>query len=403
MIPIIDLQSVCPFAILAGTTITDVPPSVITGDVGLSPATGAALLVTCAEVTGNIYTVDAAGPLPCRITNPALLTQAQLDLQAAITAGFLLAPTMPINTPLTGQTITPGVYPYSAALGITAGTLTFDGPGDYVFKVPTLLTIGVGVTMVLANGADARRIFWVTDTTTINTGDIVKGNFLAQTSISVATLTDVEGKLLAHDGAVTLDQNTVETAGCFACPIITLNVPAAVGSVGVLYSDNVSASGGLAPYVYSITAGTLPDGLVLDVNTGEIAGIPTTVGIFNFSVTATDANGCEGSQAFIIDIGASACPVITITPYQLVVAIRRGAYYQQLFSIGGQSPVTFSVILGALPPGITLNATTGLISGRATERGTFDFTIVATDDNGCSGQRAFSISVFVWRGSCPCP
>ena len=68
------------FVILTKTGITDVYASAVTGDVGVSPITGAALLLTCAEVSGNVYTVDAAGPLPCTVTNPSFLTRAVGDM-----------------------------------------------------------------------------------------------------------------------------------------------------------------------------------------------------------------------------------------------------------------------------------------------------------------------------------
>src|SRR5579863_5449978 len=74
------------FAILTKTGITDVFPSSITGDIGASPITGAAIHVTCAEmVTGTIYTVNAAGPLPCRVIDPTLLTTAVANMQTAYT------------------------------------------------------------------------------------------------------------------------------------------------------------------------------------------------------------------------------------------------------------------------------------------------------------------------------
>lgn len=402
MTPIIDLQSACPFALLAATAITNVPVSVITGDVGLSPATGAGIGLTCAEVTGNIYSVDAAGPLPCVLTNPALLTQAQLDLQAAITAGYGLLPTQPVNTPLTGATIVPGVYPYSAALGIAAGVLTFNGAGDYVFQVPTLLTIGVGVTMVLAGGANAKRIFWVTDTTTINTGGVIKGNVLAQTSISVANLTNIEGKLLAHDGAITLDQNTVSSSSCFSCPPIALAAIPITGNVGQIYIGNATASGGTAPYTYAVTVGVLPAGLVLNVNTGEITGIPTLVGVYNFTITATDANLCEGVQAYTITISASSCPIITVYPPQLPNAVLNASYNQTVRGVGGNPPYTFSILSGVLPTGLVLDPVTGVISGTPTVLGDYTFEVTATDADDCSGLREYTIRVMTLRNGCPC-
>ncbi len=71
------------FAILSKTGITNVYASSVKGDVGISPITGAALLLTCGEVTGKVYTVDAAGPLPCSVIDPTLLTLAVGDMEAA--------------------------------------------------------------------------------------------------------------------------------------------------------------------------------------------------------------------------------------------------------------------------------------------------------------------------------
>jgi len=73
------------FAILTKSGITNVYASAITGNVGTSPITGAALLLTCDEVSGTIFTVDAAGPLPCRVTDAPGLTTAVLNMQAAYT------------------------------------------------------------------------------------------------------------------------------------------------------------------------------------------------------------------------------------------------------------------------------------------------------------------------------
>src|SRR5580700_1741882 len=81
----VNLKSAGNYVILSETGITDVPPSVITGNIGASPITGAAIHLTCAEVTGTISAVDAAGPAPCSLIAPAALGQAVLDMQAAYT------------------------------------------------------------------------------------------------------------------------------------------------------------------------------------------------------------------------------------------------------------------------------------------------------------------------------
>jgi hypothetical protein len=81
----VNLRSAGAFVILTKAGITDVPTSAVTGDVGTSPITGAADLLTCTEVTGSVYSVNAAGPEPCRINDPTKLTAAVLDMQTAYT------------------------------------------------------------------------------------------------------------------------------------------------------------------------------------------------------------------------------------------------------------------------------------------------------------------------------
>lgn len=118
----VNLGTADSFAVLAGTGVTDVPTSTITGDVGVSPTTGASITgLTCAEVTGTIYTVDAAGP-SCRVVNPSLLTTAKNDFVTAYNDAAGRTPVTTVPTELGGTTKTPGVYnSASTTFGITAG------------------------------------------------------------------------------------------------------------------------------------------------------------------------------------------------------------------------------------------------------------------------------------------
>jgi hypothetical protein len=79
----VQLGSAGTFAVLSKTGVTDVYASAIVGDVGTSPITGASILLACGEVTGTIYVVDAAGPAPCAVVNPVLLTSAVRDMDFA--------------------------------------------------------------------------------------------------------------------------------------------------------------------------------------------------------------------------------------------------------------------------------------------------------------------------------
>jgi hypothetical protein len=225
----VTLGAADPFAILAGTpAITDVPNSVIRGNVGLSPATGAGIGVTCSEmVSGTIYTVDAAGPLPCRVEDPTgTLTPAKNALTAAYIDVAGRTPVSTVPTELGGTRKFPGVYDSAATtFGITAGAgpLILDAQGDpnavFIFEMAaagTGLTAGPGSQVQLAGLAQACNVFWRVTSATIDTTAVFKGSILALTSITVNTNANVEGRLLARNGTVTLQQNTVTRSVCAA-------------------------------------------------------------------------------------------------------------------------------------------------------------------------------------------
>lgn len=224
----VDLKTATPFVILAGTpNITNTGSSAITGNVGLSPATGAGITgLLCSQVTGTIYSVDAAGPLPCRVTDPALLTTAKNDLTAAFTDVAGRTPATTVPTELGGTTKTAGVYDSaSTTFGITAGAgpLVLDGQGDpssiFIFEMnsgSTGLTVGPGSTVSLINGASACNVYWRVTTASIDTTAVFKGNILALTSISVNNGANIEGRLLARNGNVTLINDTISLSSCAA-------------------------------------------------------------------------------------------------------------------------------------------------------------------------------------------
>jgi glucose/arabinose dehydrogenase len=178
------------------------------------------------------------------------------------------------------------------------------------------------------------------------------------------------------------------------CATITLT-PASLpdGTVGDAYSETISASGGTAPYTFAVTAGALPPGLALNSATGEISGTPTVAGTFNFVITATDVNNCTGSRVYFIAVADIGCPVIDLTPATLPDGVLNSPYNQTIVATGGTAPYTYAVSSGALPDGLSLDSATGLISGTPTAAGAFDFTIMATDANSCTGSRNYTINI----------
>jgi hypothetical protein len=222
----VNLRSASPFAILSGTpNITDAGnASVIKGNIGLSPATGAGIGLTCSQVTGAIYSVDATGPLPCRQTNGPLMVTAKNDLTTAYTDAAGRTPLTTVPTELGGTTLVAGVYDSSSTtFGITAGAgaLTLDGQNDsssvFIFEAPfsgTGLTVGSGSAVTLVNGAQACNVFWRVDTASINSSANFVGTVLALNSISVANGATIQGRLLARNGNVTLINDTITAPIC---------------------------------------------------------------------------------------------------------------------------------------------------------------------------------------------
>ncbi|HKV72565.1 MAG TPA: ice-binding family protein, partial [Gemmatimonadales bacterium] len=127
---------------------------------------------------------------------------------------------------LGGQTLTPGLYKSTSTLAISSGDLTLDAQGDanavFIFQMGTTLTTTVGRQVILAGGAKAANIFWqVGSSATLGTSSVFKGNILALTSITAATGAAVEGRLLARNGAVTLDANGVGLGAPAGAPATT--------------------------------------------------------------------------------------------------------------------------------------------------------------------------------------
>jgi hypothetical protein len=208
----VNLRSSGSFVILTKSGITNVPTSAITGDIGTSPITGAAIGLECAEVTGTIYTVDAAGPA-CRIQDAVKLTAAVGDMQLAYTdaAGRTLPDFTELGAgDISGMTLIPGLYKWSSSVGITTGvTLTGGAEDVWIFQTAADLSAESGAIVTLAGGAQAKNIFWqVTGQTTLNTSAQFKGIILCQTLIAMKTGATLNGRAMAQT-AVTLEQNAV--------------------------------------------------------------------------------------------------------------------------------------------------------------------------------------------------
>lgn len=163
-------------------------------------------------------------------------------------------------------------------------------------------------------------------------------------------------------------------------------------TAGVTYTQTFVATGGVAPYQYTLSAGTLPAGLTLDTATGQLAGTPTQAGSFDFSVTATDSTAGTAATTVRAYTLAVSAPVIVVDPDTLPTALQSVEYTQALSARGGTAPYTFTLDAGTLPTGMTLSAE-GALSGTPSATGSFEVSIRATDALGFSGTRTYALTV----------
>ena len=210
----VPLGSAARFAILTKTGITDVFPSVINGDVGASPITGAAIHLKCSEIqAGTVYSVDAAGPLPCRVTNPSLLTKAVGDMEIAYTSAAGRKHPNFINLgggKIGGLTLVPGLYKWTTGVSISKNvTLSGDRNAVWIFQIAGPLTQANATRVILKGGALPKNVFWqISGTVAIGTTSHFNGVILAKAKIALKTGASANGRLLAQT-AVSLEQNAV--------------------------------------------------------------------------------------------------------------------------------------------------------------------------------------------------
>jgi hypothetical protein len=158
------------------------------------------------------------------------------------------------------------------------------------------------------------------------------------------------------------------------------------GTVGTSYATVLQASGGAAPYLWSISSGILPGGLTLIPSLGIISGTPTAAGTVSLTATVADTENPVQSKSVSLSI-AVVPATLTITSSALPAGTQNANYSSGLQAVGGTAPYTWSITSGALPAGLNLNTTTGQISGTPTASGNVTLG-VAVKDAGSPAQTA---------------
>jgi hypothetical protein len=189
------------FTVLAGSTVTNTGPTVVTGDLGVSPG-NAVTGFPPGTVNGTIHAADATAA-----TAKTDLTTAFNDAAGRTTGAIS------VSGDLTGLTLAPGLYKSTSSLALS-GNLTLTALGDanatFIIQMASTFTTGPGSQVILAGGAQAANIIWQVGTSaTLGTNSVFKGTILADQSITVNTGARVDGRVLTRVAAVTLDTNII--------------------------------------------------------------------------------------------------------------------------------------------------------------------------------------------------
>ncbi len=223
---------------------------------------------------------------------------------------------------------------------------------------------------------------------------------------SLATLSVVEFNLQTFTfttvtNVVTVGSSTIDftLSNCLVLAPAALRISTEVltgGTVGLTYNETLAATGGIPGYAWSLNPGSNPLPVGLSLNpTGVISGVATTAGTTMITVRVTDSVGGTATKELILTISPVGAPV-TITSLSLLPAGTVGtAYSTTLAASGGTGALSWSVVSGALPVGVTLNPSTGLLSGTPTTQGTSTFTILVQDSGTSqqSNQKQFNLTV----------
>ncbi len=366
------------YAVVVGApTITFSPASLAAGETGVAYNQPVTANGGTAPYTYSL----ASGTLPAGIT---------LATDGTLSGTPTASGTFNITIRATDSTVGTGA-PFSAT---KAYTLVIGAP-TITLSPATLPSASTGTAYsqtLIASGGVSPYGF------TVNSGTLPVGLNLAANGTLSGTPT--------ASGNATFDIQATDALGRTGAQSYTLAVNAptitvapsglAAGTVGTAYSQTISASGGAAPYSYSVTAGTLPAGLGIAAD-GTLSGTPTAAGSSNFTVTATDAYGTSGSSAYALTIKAASLTLSFVpAPGALPAAMAGENYSVGIAANGGVGALLYDVSSGSLPKGMILNVSTGALTGPLDADATIGetrFTIRATDTAGNSGTASYSITV----------
>jgi len=394
-----------------GTLVTSADPAAATVNYDVASGLGASISVTLGSPGTYYIKVDGVGyadPLSTGYSDYASLGTYTLSVSTQASSPTLAVATTSLVAGTGGQAYsatlaaTGGTGPYSWSLDGSSGPLPAGlsiDPSGVISGTPTAsgsYPITVKATDAVSATATKALSIDVADAVAVTTSSLSSGTVSAAYTAGLAA-TGGSGPLAwslasgALPSGLTLNASTgsisgtpsasgvssfvaraTDGAGRTATASLSITVYSQVAvttsslpssAPGASYSATTAATGGTGSYTWALVSGALPSGLTLNGGTGAITGTPTAPGTSSFTVSATDTGGRSASRALSITIAAPALAIATTTLPAATIGV---PYSATLVATGGTGGYTWSIVSGSLPTGLTLNGTTGVISGTPT-------------------------------------
>lgn len=371
----IGLGTAASYAVLAGTGVTNTGPSVVNGDLGTCP-TPAITGFPPGDVNGTIHANDAAA------------CQAKDDLVTAYNDAASRPPsvTYPGPTDLGTMTLLQGVYTSPSSLGIT-GTLTLDAEGDpaavFIFQAGSTLITAPNSTVALVNGAQACNVFWlVGSSATLGVGSTFVGTVIALTSITANTTATIEGRLLARNGAVTLDTNTINVPTCAPAPTTTAAPTTSTTTAGATTTSTTTAPGATTTTAAPVTTTTAPGATTTTAPAATTTTAPgaTTTTAAPATTSTTAAPGATTTTALGVTTTTTA-PGATTTTAMAATTTTVGSGTD----LGTGATTTTTAAADSGNPGATTTTTSPTSAAATTTTGSAQTTTTSATGGGGAG------------------
>ena len=392
------------YSVISGSIPNGTAFSTTTGTVTGTPTSAGAFSYTVqvTDADGIIASVATSGTITTAL---AIAATPSTDTEVGATysqANEASGGTLPYVYTLSAGALPAGTT-LSPTTGTVSGTPTTAAAGAFNYTIQ--VTDADGAIATVATSGTMASALVITPTPSVNTevgatysqtniasggttpyvfslaaGAIPTGTFLSTTSGTVSG-TPTQGGAFNYTIAVTdADGITVSavTSGTITGGVALTPTNSFDTVVGRTYSQTNVGSGGSPPYVFTLYAGSLPNGLSLSSTSGTVSGTPTTAGPINYTIELTDTTGATATATTTGTMAAVIALTATPSTYTGV-----GAVYSQVNTVsGGKAPFTYTISNGATPLGTTLNPATGTVSGTPTTAGVFNYTVTVTDSDG---------------------